>query len=33
MPLQFRVLFHSFVASCWAIFLNLKARSAVIKSA
>ncbi|KAF6156217.1 hypothetical protein GIB67_030220 [Kingdonia uniflora] len=30
-PLQFRVLFHSFVASCWAIFLNLKARSAVIK--
>ncbi|RXH78373.1 hypothetical protein DVH24_001891 [Malus domestica] len=33
MPLQFRVLFHSFVASCWAIFLNLKARSAVIKQA
>ncbi|XP_020700827.1 peroxisomal membrane protein PMP22 [Dendrobium catenatum] len=28
MPLQFRVLFHSFVASCWAVFLNLKARSA-----
>uniref|UniRef100_A0A2P2K0I4 Peroxisomal membrane protein PMP22 n=1 Tax=Rhizophora mucronata TaxID=61149 RepID=A0A2P2K0I4_RHIMU len=27
-PLQFRVLFHSFVASCWGIFLNLKARSA-----
>ncbi|GLT99328.1 hypothetical protein SLE2022_167710 [Rubroshorea leprosula] len=33
MPLQCRVLFHSFVASCWAIFLNLKARSAAIKSA
>ncbi|XP_052476600.1 peroxisomal membrane protein PMP22 isoform X2 [Gossypium raimondii] len=34
MPLQFRVLFHSFVASCWAIFLNLKARSSVaIKAA
>ncbi|XP_010551679.1 PREDICTED: peroxisomal membrane protein PMP22 [Tarenaya hassleriana] len=32
-PLQFRVLFSSFVASCWAIFLNLKARSAVIKNA
>ncbi|KAG0447761.1 hypothetical protein HPP92_028154 [Vanilla planifolia] len=29
MPLQLRVLFHSFVASCWAIFLNLKARSVV----
>ncbi|XP_057959887.1 peroxisomal membrane protein PMP22 [Malania oleifera] len=29
MPLQFRVLFHSFVASCWSIFLNLKARSSV----
>ncbi|XP_050941376.1 peroxisomal membrane protein PMP22 isoform X2 [Cucumis melo] len=27
MPLQFRVIFHSFVASCWGIFLNLKARS------
>ncbi|XVF38498.1 hypothetical protein REPUB_Repub20aG0107300 [Reevesia pubescens] len=33
MPLQFRVLFHSFVASCWAIFLNLKARSVAIKAA
>lgn len=33
MPLQFRVLFGSFVGSCWAIFLNLKARSAAIKSA
>ncbi|KAJ6791120.1 peroxisomal membrane protein PMP22 [Iris pallida] len=31
MPLQFRVLFHSFVASCWAIFLNLKARSIAAK--
>ncbi|KAJ6802863.1 peroxisomal membrane protein PMP22 [Iris pallida] len=31
MPLQFRVLFHSFVASCWAIFLNLKARSSAVK--
>ncbi|KAK1284143.1 Peroxisomal membrane protein PMP22 [Acorus calamus] len=33
MPLQFRVLFHSFVASCWAIFLNLKARTVAIKQA
>ncbi|RWR81177.1 peroxisomal membrane protein PMP22 [Cinnamomum micranthum f. kanehirae] len=33
MPLQFRVIFHSFVASCWGIFLNLKARSAVVKAA
>ncbi|XP_028066074.1 peroxisomal membrane protein PMP22-like isoform X2 [Camellia sinensis] len=33
MPLQFRVLFHSIVASCWAIFLNLRARSVVIKKA
>ncbi|XP_058745180.1 peroxisomal membrane protein PMP22-like [Vicia villosa] len=33
MPLQFRVLFHSFVASCWGIFLNLKARSGAIKKA
>ncbi|KAL5542300.1 hypothetical protein UlMin_010010 [Ulmus minor] len=33
MPLQFRVLFHSFVASCWAIFLNLKARSVATKKA
>lgn len=33
MPIQFRVLFHSFVASCWGIFLNLKARSGAIKKA
>ncbi|XP_073012664.1 peroxisomal membrane protein PMP22-like [Typha latifolia] len=33
MPLQLRVLFHSFVASCWAVFLNLKARSIVAKKA
>ncbi|KAK1308336.1 Peroxisomal membrane protein PMP22 [Acorus calamus] len=33
MPLQFRVLFHSFVASCWAIFLNLKARTVAVKQA
>ncbi|XAR48948.1 hypothetical protein NMG60_11031943 [Bertholletia excelsa] len=33
MPLQFRVLFHSIVASCWAIFLNLRARSVAIKKA
>ncbi|XP_042477963.1 peroxisomal membrane protein PMP22-like [Macadamia integrifolia] len=26
-PLQFRVIFHSFVACCWGIFLNLRARS------
>ncbi|XP_073051594.1 peroxisomal membrane protein PMP22 isoform X1 [Primulina eburnea] len=30
-PLQFRVLFHSLVASFWAIFLNLKARSIAAK--
>ncbi|XP_010935998.1 peroxisomal membrane protein PMP22 [Elaeis guineensis] len=33
MPLQFRVLFHSFVASCWGVFLNLKARSVAAKQA
>lgn len=33
MPLQFRVLFHSSMASCWAIFLNLKARSVATKKA
>ncbi|XP_027366902.1 peroxisomal membrane protein PMP22 isoform X1 [Abrus precatorius] len=33
MPLQFRVIFHSFVGACWAIFLNLKARSVAIKKA
>ncbi|XP_009598375.1 peroxisomal membrane protein PMP22 isoform X1 [Nicotiana tomentosiformis] len=31
MPLQLRVLFHNFIASCWAIFLNLKARSVTAK--
>uniref|UniRef100_A0A0D6R311 Peroxisomal membrane protein PMP22 n=1 Tax=Araucaria cunninghamii TaxID=56994 RepID=A0A0D6R311_ARACU len=33
MPIQFRVIFHSFVASCWGIFLKLRARSLVIKNA
>ncbi|XP_068664515.1 peroxisomal membrane protein PMP22-like [Aristolochia californica] len=33
MPLQFRVIFHSFAASCWAIFLNLKARTLATKKA
>ncbi|WCJ24083.1 Peroxisomal membrane protein PMP22 [Euphorbia peplus] len=32
-PLQYRVLFQSFIGSCWGIFLNLKARSALIKQA
>ncbi|KAK9287848.1 hypothetical protein L1049_016290 [Liquidambar formosana] len=32
-PVQFRVLFQSFVGSCWAIFLNLKARTVAIKAA
>ncbi|XP_038985226.1 peroxisomal membrane protein PMP22-like [Phoenix dactylifera] len=27
MPLQLRVVFHSFVACCWGIFLNLRART------
>ncbi|XP_058072353.1 peroxisomal membrane protein PMP22-like isoform X2 [Magnolia sinica] len=27
MPLQLRVIFHSFVACCWGVFLNLRARS------
>ncbi|KAH7681990.1 Mpv17/PMP22 protein [Dioscorea alata] len=27
MPLQFRVIFHSLVAFCWGLFLNLRARS------
>ncbi|GAB4850870.1 hypothetical protein Ancab_030171 [Ancistrocladus abbreviatus] len=31
MPLQLRVLFHSFIAACWGIFLNLKARSVAAK--
>ncbi|RZC81479.1 hypothetical protein C5167_044049 [Papaver somniferum] len=33
MPLQFRVLFHNFFGACWAIFMNLKARSVAIKKA
>ncbi|URE19730.1 Mpv17 / PMP22 family [Musa troglodytarum] len=33
MPLQLRVLFHSFIASCWAVFLNLKAQSGAAKEA
>ncbi|THU61310.1 hypothetical protein C4D60_Mb07t21950 [Musa balbisiana] len=33
MPLQLRVLFHSFIASCWAVFLNLKAQSSAAKEA
>uniref|UniRef100_A0A0E0JXJ8 Peroxisomal membrane protein PMP22 n=1 Tax=Oryza punctata TaxID=4537 RepID=A0A0E0JXJ8_ORYPU len=31
MPLQFRVIFHSFVACCWGIFLNLRARAMSLK--
>ncbi|KAF8414099.1 hypothetical protein HHK36_002098 [Tetracentron sinense] len=30
MPLQFRVIFHSVVACCWGIFLNLRARSTAL---
>ncbi|KAI3861623.1 hypothetical protein MKW98_000575 [Papaver atlanticum] len=30
LPLQFRVIFHSFVACCWGIFLNLRARTKAI---
>ncbi|MED6144646.1 Peroxisomal membrane protein pmp22 [Stylosanthes scabra] len=30
MPLHFRVVFHSLVAFCWGIFLNLRARSTVL---
>nr|CAB3446161.1 unnamed protein product [Digitaria exilis] len=33
MPLQFRVIFHSLVACCWGIFLNLRARSMSLKQA
>ncbi|KAK3156398.1 hypothetical protein QOZ80_2AG0106780 [Eleusine coracana subsp. coracana] len=33
MPLQFRVIFHSFVACCWGIFLNLRARAMPLKQA
>ncbi|XP_009782824.1 peroxisomal membrane protein PMP22-like [Nicotiana sylvestris] len=32
-PLQFRVIFHSIIACCWGIFLNLRARSMVLKKA
>ncbi|KAM3394251.1 peroxisomal membrane protein PMP22 [Capsicum galapagoense] len=32
-PLQFRVIFHSIVACCWGIFLNLRARSMALKKA
>ncbi|XP_031499571.1 peroxisomal membrane protein PMP22-like [Nymphaea colorata] len=31
MPLQFRVMFHSFVACGWGIFLNLRARTMYLK--
>lgn len=31
MPLHLRVLFGSFVSSCWAIYLNLRARSVTAK--
>ncbi|XP_044950887.1 peroxisomal membrane protein PMP22-like isoform X4 [Hordeum vulgare subsp. vulgare] len=30
-PLQFRVIVHSFVACCWGIFLNLRARAMSLK--
>lgn len=30
MPLQFRVIFHSFIACCWGIFLNLRARTVAL---
>ncbi|GLU23331.1 hypothetical protein SLE2022_393480 [Rubroshorea leprosula] len=32
-PLQFRVIFHSVVACCWGIFLNLRARTMVLTKA
>ncbi|KAJ3686448.1 hypothetical protein LUZ61_015612 [Rhynchospora tenuis] len=32
MPLQLRVIFHSFVACCWGIFLNLRARTVTLKN-
>ncbi|MCD7459176.1 Peroxisomal membrane protein pmp22 [Datura stramonium] len=32
-PLQFRVIFHSIIACCWGIFLNLRARSMILKKA
>ncbi|KAK6932755.1 Mpv17/PMP22, partial [Dillenia turbinata] len=33
MPLQFRVIFHSAVAMCWGIFLNLRARTMALNKA
>ncbi|KAF7840611.1 peroxisomal membrane protein PMP22-like [Senna tora] len=33
MPLHFRVVFHSLVAFCWGIFLNLRARSLALTKA
>eukprot|EP00249_Psilotum_nudum_P012192 c23636_g1_i2 orf=471-1028(+) len=33
MPIHLRVLFHSLVAACWGVFLNMKARSLPIKAA
>ncbi|XP_066318248.1 peroxisomal membrane protein PMP22-like [Miscanthus floridulus] len=33
MPLQFRVIFQSFVACCWGIFMNLRARAMSLKQA
>ncbi|CAH9063247.1 unnamed protein product [Cuscuta europaea] len=32
-PLQFRVIFHSIIACCWGIFLNLRARTVAVKKA
>ncbi|KAI9198371.1 hypothetical protein LWI28_014648 [Acer negundo] len=32
-PLQFRVIFHSAVAMCWGIFLNLRARTMILPKA
>ncbi|KAK3188419.1 hypothetical protein Dsin_027980 [Dipteronia sinensis] len=32
-PLQFRVIFHSAVAMCWGIFLNLRARTMALPKA
>ncbi|KAJ3691954.1 hypothetical protein LUZ60_012304 [Juncus effusus] len=31
-PLQFRVIFHSFVAMCWGIFLNVRAKTLALKN-
>lgn len=33
MPIHLRVLFHGLAASCWGVFLSLKARSLAIKAA